>query len=88
MAYFAGCYEVTVDEHFQYGQKNKEGECRFLVYHKKGRKPFQHRFIPTAIGSNAAEWRNKLAHNLGHGSLADQISSAVKKFVGDYLHGF
>ncbi|KAF7973429.1 hypothetical protein HWV62_30745 [Athelia sp. TMB] len=44
-------YEFTIDSNFQYGQKNASGELRFVVYHDKNRKQFQHRFIETALGS-------------------------------------
>jgi hypothetical protein len=36
-----GKYDLTIEEHFQYGQKNKEGEKRFVVYHSKENKPYQ-----------------------------------------------
>lgn len=30
-------FTITVDDSFQYGQKNKQGEGRFLVFHDKSR---------------------------------------------------
>jgi hypothetical protein len=44
--------------------------------------------MATALGSKAADWGTKLAQNMGYGSLADQISSAGNRFVGDYLHTY
>jgi len=45
VSYMLTCYPddwvVTVDEHFQYGQKNKAGEDRWLVLHNKNNKIFQ-----------------------------------------------
>lgn len=34
-------YKVKLDGNFQYGQKNAEGELRFVVYHDQERKPYQ-----------------------------------------------
>jgi hypothetical protein len=34
-----------MDSKMQYGQKNEEGENRFVVYHDTSRKPFQVRPI-------------------------------------------
>jgi len=42
----SGFYQLTIDEKCQYGQKNGQGDMRFVVYHDKGRKPYQVR--PTA----------------------------------------
>ena len=36
-----GLYELTVDDKLQYGQKNAQGDMRFVVYHDKGRKLYQ-----------------------------------------------
>lgn len=72
----------------QYGQKNAAGELRFLVYHDTERKPFQHRFIETALGSAAAGKAKEVAEKLGGGSIAGNISDIAKNFVGDYLHTF
>lgn len=32
---------MRLDNNFQYGQKNAEGELRFVVYHDEERKPYQ-----------------------------------------------
>jgi hypothetical protein len=34
-------YKLKVDSRLQYGQKNAEGELRFVVFHDKERKPYQ-----------------------------------------------
>jgi hypothetical protein len=36
-----GKFDLTIDEHFQYGQKNKAGEKRFVVYHSMENKMYQ-----------------------------------------------
>ena len=41
-----GFYQLTLDDKSQYGQKNAAGDMRFVVYHDKGRKPYQ--VSPTA----------------------------------------
>ncbi|KAI0258575.1 hypothetical protein BC834DRAFT_963206 [Gloeopeniophorella convolvens] len=82
-----GGYEVTITDVFQYGQKNKAGDGRFVVYHDHSRKPFQHRFV-SSIGSIAAGVAQKIAGLFGYGKVADVVANAAKAFVGDYLHNF
>ncbi|ERF69343.1 hypothetical protein EPUS_08816 [Endocarpon pusillum Z07020] len=55
--------QITVSEKFQYGQPNKAGNKRFLVYHNKDNKPYQHRFVDnmlTKYGSMGAEALEKM----------------------------
>ncbi|KAI0258577.1 hypothetical protein BC834DRAFT_847282 [Gloeopeniophorella convolvens] len=82
-----GGYEVTITDVFQYGQKNKAGDGRFVVYHDHSRKPFQHRFV-SSIGSTAAGVAQKIAGLFGYASVADIVANAAKAFIGDYLHNF
>ncbi|OCH93235.1 hypothetical protein OBBRIDRAFT_337233 [Obba rivulosa] len=84
----SGSFELKVDGMFQYGQKNAQGENRFIVYHDKGRKPYQHRFIESALASKAADFTTKIAGMFGYGSAADLIHNIASAFVGDYLHTF
>lgn len=72
----------------QYGQKNAQGDMRFVVYHDKERKPYQHRFIETALGSTVSKKAKKVAEMLGQGSITGDISSLAANFVGDYLKTF
>jgi hypothetical protein len=37
----AGFYELTIDDRSQYGQRNSDGEGRFVVLHNKDYKPYQ-----------------------------------------------
>lgn len=60
-------YKIRIDSNIQYGQKNAQGELRFLVYYDKGRKPYQHRFIETALGSVAAGKAQTITKHLGKG---------------------
>lgn len=61
---------------------------RFLVYHDKERRPYQHRFVETAIGSAVAGKAKKFAEALGQGNIAGDVSALAKNYVGDYLHDF
>lgn len=84
-----GGYKIQVDDAFQYGQNN-EKTLRFLVFHKKDNKPYQHRFIETtafsiignkivAIGGSAAPHWNE---------LLEKGADIAKAFIGDYLRDF
>lgn len=82
-------YKLRIDSNMQYGQKNIQGELRFLVYHDKDRKPYQHRFIETALGSAAAGKAQEVAKQfLGEGGIAGSVADLAKNFVGDYLRSF
>lgn len=52
------------------------------------RKPYQHRFIETALGSAAAGKAQEVAKQLGQGSVAGSIADLAKNFVGDFLRTF
>ncbi|KAJ3545018.1 hypothetical protein NM208_g2717 [Fusarium decemcellulare] len=76
---------VIVDDKFQYGQ-NKELTKRFLVYHDKEHKPYQHRFVEntiTALGDKVVD----ILVNTGYND-ATMVSDIFKHFVGDYLKDF
>ena len=83
-------YEIQVDDAFQYGQNN-EKTLRFLVYHDKATKPYQHRFIETTVFSNIG---NKIAAvgetaaGEAWGKLVKQGLEIGKAFIGDYLRDF
>ncbi|KIK58095.1 hypothetical protein GYMLUDRAFT_45654 [Collybiopsis luxurians FD-317 M1] len=81
-------YKLKVDGKLQYGQKNAQGELRFVVYHDEERKPYQHRFIETAVGSATAGKTQEMAKAFGLGAAGDQIMDHLKAIVGDYLHTF
>lgn len=88
-------YKMTIDSSFQYGQKNAKGDLRFLVYHDKERRPYQHRFIETALGSTIASGAKKTAELLGKGvspvdvgAITTKVTTIAKQFVGDYLRDF
>ncbi|KAJ7506041.1 hypothetical protein B0H11DRAFT_2219966 [Mycena galericulata] len=81
-------YKFKVNDKLQHGQKNAQGELRFIVYHDKERKPYQHRFIETAVGSATAGKAAEMAKAFGLGAVGDQIMDNLKGIVGDYLHTF
>ena len=84
-----GGYKVQVDGAFQYGQNN-EKTLRFLVYHNKSNKPYQHRFIETTAFSNIG---NKIVE-IGAGAapawseMLSKGADLAKAFIGDYLRDF
>ncbi|MDY6782558.1 MAG: hypothetical protein SW833_08430 [Cyanobacteriota bacterium] len=82
-------YKIQVNDDFQYGQNN-EKSLRFLVYHNKSNKPYQHRFIETTAFSNIG---NKIvemgaASAPAWGALIGKGADLAKGFIGDYLRDF
>ncbi|NES78280.1 MULTISPECIES: hypothetical protein [unclassified Okeania] len=98
----SGGYKIQVDDAFQYGQNN-EKTLRFLVYHNKSNKPYQHRFIETtafsnigkkivasanAAGAAAATATGAGAATAAWEDLLKQGEDIAKAFIGDYLRNF
>ena len=81
-------YKIKIDSSVQYGQKNAQGDMRFLVLHDQERKPFQHRFLETALGSTGAAKAKEIAAKFGQGDIAGTVTDLAKNFVGDYLRTF
>ncbi|KAK1220603.1 hypothetical protein PQX77_016626 [Marasmius sp. AFHP31] len=81
-----GYYEVTISDRHQYGQKNKQGDNRWVAFHDKSRKPYQHRFVETLF-IKGGDLIGKVAGLLGYpiGSVA---VDTLKGIFGDYLHTF
>ncbi|THU81252.1 hypothetical protein K435DRAFT_629348, partial [Dendrothele bispora CBS 962.96] len=79
---------VTITEKFQYGQKNAQGDFRFVVYHDTSRKPYQHRFIETTLLAKGGDIAVKLAKAFGYDQVGTSVSDFLKGFIGDYLHNF
>ncbi|RAH44657.1 uncharacterized protein BO95DRAFT_171834 [Aspergillus brunneoviolaceus CBS 621.78] len=76
---------VVVSDEFQYGQK-KDQSNRFLVYHDKSNKPYQHRFMEntlTSLGSKGADF----VISLGYSDVS-KVEDILKHFIGDYLKDF
>lgn len=61
---------------------------RFVVYHNKECKPYQHRFMETALGSAVTKSAKKVAEALGQGELANNVSKIAANYVGDFLKTF
>ncbi|KAL0063537.1 hypothetical protein AAF712_009536 [Marasmius tenuissimus] len=81
-----GYYEVTISDKHQYGQKNKNGDNRWVAFHEKSRGMYQHRFVET-IYTKGGDFVGKVAGLLGYpiGSVA---FDTLKSLFGDYLHTF
>ncbi|KAK1235167.1 hypothetical protein PQX77_001616 [Marasmius sp. AFHP31] len=81
-----GYYEVKISDKHQYGQKNKQGDDRWVAFHDKSRKPYQHRFLET-LYIKGGDLIGKVAGMLGYpiGSVA---FDAIKNLFGDFLHTF
>ncbi|KAL6712884.1 hypothetical protein ACLMJK_009596 [Lecanora helva] len=74
-----------VDDSFQYGQK-KDGTKRFLVYHDKNNKPYQHRFVENTISSLGGKAVDYVS-NLGYADV-NKVEDVARHFLGDYLRNF
>ena len=72
-----GGYKIQVDDAFQYGQNN-EKTLRFLVFHNKDNKIYQHRFIETTAFSEIA---SKIEPYI-------PLPDITKALFGDYLRDF
>ncbi|PLX43552.1 MAG: hypothetical protein C0605_03925 [Hyphomicrobiales bacterium] len=70
---------LTVTGNYQYGQ-SKDKASRFLVYHDRSFKPYQHRFVNTTIAANFARGAQQLATDAGDvaGAMVPQLQTAVK----------
>ncbi|THU83585.1 hypothetical protein K435DRAFT_689280 [Dendrothele bispora CBS 962.96] len=79
---------VTITEKFQYGQKNAQGDFRFVVNHDTSRKHYQHRFIETTLLAKGGDIAVKLAKAFGYDQVGTSVSDFTKTFIGDYLHNF
>ncbi|KAK7447747.1 hypothetical protein VKT23_014005 [Stygiomarasmius scandens] len=80
--------KVTITDKFQYGQKNAQGDFRFVVYHDTSRKPYQHRFIETTLLAKGGDIALKLAKGFGYEDVGTNVTDFAKRFIGDYLHNF
>ncbi|KAK1753655.1 hypothetical protein QBC47DRAFT_430496 [Echria macrotheca] len=85
-------YKLKVDDKLQYGQKNAQGDNRFIVFHDKDRKPYQHRFIEAAVLSTLAkqgeEAADKVLASFALSGAAAAVSNALKTYIADYLRTF
>ncbi|KAF5596703.1 hypothetical protein FPCIR_3914 [Fusarium pseudocircinatum] len=79
---------VSISDRFQYGQKNKNGEGRWVALHDKDNKPYQHRFMIVTIQGKLSEAAKNLAKSFGAGEIAEQVSKLGGNYIGDYLHTF
>ncbi|KAF7535381.1 hypothetical protein G7054_g5440 [Neopestalotiopsis clavispora] len=77
-------FTFVIDDSWQYGQQ-KDGSKRFLVYHDKNNKQYQHRFVENFI-TQAGNKAVGIISGLGY--PAGDIQSFASRFVGDYLRNF
>jgi hypothetical protein len=45
--------KATLNDKFQYGQKDADGTDRFIVYHDQNNKPYQAGIFPVFLSNNA-----------------------------------
>ncbi|CAE6521152.1 unnamed protein product [Rhizoctonia solani] len=87
-----GEYEFKVDAKSQYGQVDSKGKGRWVVYHDKGRTPYQHRFAKSVLqsaGHASATQLQDLADRFGFGGVnLTGLLNVVENYAGDYLHNF
>ena len=81
-------YQVRITEDFQYGQ-DKDKTVRFLVYHNKCNKPYQHRFTSTSIFKDMAEKLHELGGHIPDiGNIIGKMVGVGEAFIGDHLKNF
>ncbi|CAE6458129.1 unnamed protein product [Rhizoctonia solani] len=89
-----GYYELKMDVKSQYGQVDKTGKGRWVVYHDKGRTPFQHRFVKSLVHNTvesavqAQAVAGYLGIKVGGGVDFKEIVKLAEDTFGDYLHTF
>ena len=66
---------------FQYGQKNAQGDLRFIVLHDKGRKPFQVRDI-TCVGSQILATDRYQQHRFMETALGSMAGKKANEIAG------
>ncbi|SPJ71005.1 uncharacterized protein FTOL_00733 [Fusarium torulosum] len=79
---------VSISDRFQYGQKNKNGDGRWVCLHDKDNKPYQHRFMIVTIQGKLSDAAKNLAKSVGATEIADMVMKLGNSFTGDYLHTF
>ncbi|KAH7169498.1 hypothetical protein DER46DRAFT_600346 [Fusarium sp. MPI-SDFR-AT-0072] len=82
---------VKIDDTFQYGQKDKTGANRWVVFHDKALKPFQHRFVDGLgkayqFSQTALEVISKMGFTPGVD--VGKFFEGIRGGVGHYLHTF
>jgi len=75
---------LTIDDKFQYGQKNAQGDMRFVVYHEKSRKPFQ---VHLSVGNDAEPPLTVAQHRFIETSIASLAANVSAKIAGVFGYG-
>jgi len=76
-------YQITVNNDFRYGERDKKGNFRFLVYHDTSREIFQHRFVQGMIVKFGAAATDQIKR-LGFSDVSS-ISAAFQGSIGEPL---
>ncbi|KAF5649698.1 hypothetical protein F52700_595 [Fusarium sp. NRRL 52700] len=79
---------VSITDRFQYGEKNRNGDGRWVALHDRDNKPYQHRFMIVTIQGQLTEQAKNLARYIGAGDIADQVTKLGGGYIGDYLRTF
>ncbi|CAE6421767.1 unnamed protein product [Rhizoctonia solani] len=73
-------------------ERKCKGKGRWVVYHDKGRTPYQHRFAKSVLqsaGHASATQLQDLADRFGFGGVnLTGLLNVVENYAGDYLHTF
>ncbi|KAG4292387.1 hypothetical protein FPRO06_13640 [Fusarium proliferatum] len=79
---------VSISDRFQYGEKNRNGDGRWVALHDKDNKPYQHRFMIVTIQGQLSEQAKNLARSFGAGEIVEQVQKLGGSYMGDYLRTF
>ncbi|KAM0228825.1 hypothetical protein ACHAPO_010462 [Fusarium lateritium] len=60
-----GNWVAEISDRFQYGQKNKNGDGRWVALHDKNNKPYQHRFMIVTMQGRLSQTAKNLARGFG-----------------------
>lgn len=80
MLFLPGDYEFRVDKRLQYGQKDKQGTGRFVVWHDESRKPYQ--VTTGSIRGARISILNSSQHRFIQSSLGSLAANAAAAIAG------
>ncbi|PMD26745.1 hypothetical protein NA56DRAFT_685059 [Hyaloscypha hepaticicola] len=78
-------FEIKAEDVFLYGQA-KGGTKRWIVFHDKSYKPFQHRFVDSTIKKFGDKATN-IVSEMGYKDVG-KLSDMAERFAGDPLREF
>ncbi|QRV85631.1 hypothetical protein RhiJN_27681 [Ceratobasidium sp. AG-Ba] len=86
-----GQYEFRVDAKCQYGESDRSGKYRWVVYHDQTRDPYQHSFINAMLAKNNTPNQTQVISGIFGLTLEqrhERLVDTVERWFGDYLHTF